>query len=139
MPVRVFVTQDITACQRIRRKVFIEEQGVAEDIEMDGLDHTAVHLLAQDGGRMLGTARLVISGETGKIGRVAVLPENRGQGLGKALMLKALEELSTRGVKTAKLGSQKHAVGFYQALGFAVVGPEYMEAGIAHRTMVISL
>lgn len=133
-------TEDIALCQRLRRIVFIEEQGVSEADEVDGLDGTAIHLLAQRDGMPVGTARLLVSGETGKIGRVCVLPAARGTGLGAALVRAAVEEFRAMpGITRIKLGAQTHALGFYAALGFVATGPEYMDAGIPHRDMVMEI
>ena len=136
---KITVTYDFPACAAIRRRVFIEEQNVPEELELDDLDATAVHLLATQDGRPVGTARLLIEGESAKIGRVAVLPEMRGTRAGAALMRAALDELRARGVTKAKLGAQTHAIGFYEKLGFTVHGPEYDDAGIPHRDMSRSL
>ena len=136
---KITVTDDFPACAAIRRRVFIEEQNVPEELELDELDATAVHLLAVQDGRPVGTARLLIEGESAKIGRVAVLPEMRGTRVGAALMRAALDELRARGVTKAKLGAQTHAIGFYEKLGFTVHGPEYDDAGIPHRDMSRSL
>ncbi|SDK69318.1 GNAT family N-acetyltransferase [Paracoccus chinensis] len=136
---KITVTDDFPACAAIRRRVFIEEQNVPEELELDDLDATAVHLLATQDGRPVGTARLLIEGETAKIGRVAILPELRGTGAGAALMRAALDELRARGVTMAKLGAQTHAIGFYERLGFTVYGPEYDDAGIPHRDMSLAL
>lgn len=130
---------DMAAVLDIRAKVFIEEQGVSEADERDGLDGSAIHLIAFQEGIAVGTARLLVHGDTGKIGRVAVLQDQRGTGLGKALILAALKDLRTEGLVQAKLGSQTHAIGFYESLGFTVTGPEYMDAGIPHRDMVLAL
>ena len=136
---KITVTDDFPACAAIRRRVFIEEQNVPEELELDELDATAVHLLAVQDGRPVGTVRLLIEGESAKIGRVAVLPEMRGTRAGAALMRAALDELRARGVTKAKLGAQTHAIGFYEKLGFTVHGPEYDDAGIPHRDMSRSL
>ena len=134
------VTRDIATCRALRRVVFTEEQGVSEADEVDDLDDQAIHLLALDGARAVGTARLLVAGETGKVGRVCVLREARGTGLGVALMRAAVAELrQTPGVRRVTLGAQSHAVGFYAALGFAVVGEEFLDAGIVHREMVLTL
>jgi predicted GNAT family N-acyltransferase len=134
--VRIEVTQDIATCQHLRRVVFIEEQGVSEADEVDGLDGSAIHLLAFDGTEPVGTARLLVKGEVGKIGRVCVLPVARGTGLGAALIRTALDVLRDQpGVTEAYLGSQSHATGFYEKLGFAVEGEEFLDAGIPHRHM----
>ena len=134
------VTRDIATCRALRRVVFTEEQGVSEADEVDDLDDQAIHLLALNGTRAVGTARLLVAGETGKVGRVCVLREARGTGLGVALMRAAVAELrQTPGVRRVTLGAQSHAVGFYAALGFAVVGEEFLDAGIVHREMVLTL
>lgn len=136
----IAVTTDIAACRALRRIVFIEEQGVPEADEIDDLDGEAIHLLAEVEGRPVGSARLLVRGETGKIGRVCVLAEQRGTGLGAALIRAAVAELRRiPGVRQAKLGAQTHALGFYEKLGFTALGPEYIDAGIPHRDMVLAL
>ena len=133
---RIEETRDIATCQALRRAVFIEEQGVAEALEVDGRDEGAIHLLATVDGRPAGTARLLVTGATGKIGRVCVLPAHRGTGLGRALIRAALDRLAQEpGVQMALLGAQTHALGFYEALGFVARGPVYDDAGIPHRDM----
>lgn len=136
----IAVTTDIAACRALRRTVFIEEQGVPEADEIDDLDGEAIHLLAEVEGRPVGSARLLVRGETGKIGRVCVLAEQRGTGLGAALIRAAVAELRRiPGVRQARLGAQTHALGFYEKLGFTALGPEYIDAGIPHRDMVLAL
>lgn len=133
---RIEVTRDIAACQRLRRIVFIEEQGVSEADEVDGLDAAAIHLLAWDGDAPVGTARLLVTGATGKIGRVCVLPAARGTGLGAALVRAALDVLRDQpGVTHASLGAQVPATGFYARLGFVAEGEVFLDAGIPHRRM----
>lgn len=133
-------TTDLETCMAIRLKVFVEEQHVPVEEERDAHDETATHLLAVVDGQALGTARILRDGTTGKIGRVAVLPQARGTGLGAALIRAALIELrATPGVTRAKLGAQTHAIGFYEKLGFAAYGPEYLDAGIPHRDMALDL
>jgi predicted GNAT family N-acyltransferase len=131
-------TRDIPLCRALRRTVFIEEQGVSEAVEVDDLDDVAIHLLALQDGRAIGSARLLVKGEIGKIGRVCVLREGRGQGIGAALIRAAVARLQqVDGVKMAKLGAQTHALGFYAGLGFVAIGDDYIEAGIEHRDMVL--
>lgn len=140
MTVTITRTDDLTACMVIRTKVFVEEQSVPVELERDEHDKTALHLLATDSGQPVGTARIVLQGDTGKIGRVAVLAELRGTGLGRKLIEACVEEL--RGipeVSQAKLGSQVSAIGFYEKLGFTAFGPEFDDAGIAHRMMSLPL
>ena len=138
--IQIAPTLDVATCRALRRTVFIEEQGVSEADEVDDLDDVAIHLLAKVVGEPVGTARLLVQGEIGKIGRVCVLAQARGTGLGAALIRAALDELRRQpGVTKAKLGAQTHALGFYERLGFTATGPEYMDAGIPHRDMVLVL
>ncbi len=140
MSVEIAETNDLVTCRRLRRIVFIDEQGVSEADEIDDRDGEAIHLLATDGGRPVGTARLLIEGDTGKIGRVCVLQEARGTGLGAALIRAGVERFrQVPGVAKVKLGAQVHALGFYERLGFAAYGPVYDDAGIDHRDMVLVL
>lgn len=133
---KIMVTRDIATCQHLRRVVFTQEQGVSEADEVDGMDESAIHLLAWDGDAPVGTARLLLKGNLGKIGRVCVLPQARGTGLGTALIRAALEVLRQQPqVTEAYLGSQSHATGFYEKLGFALEGDEFLDAAIPHRHM----
>ena len=137
MSVEILTTDDLDSCYELRRIVFIDEQKVPVEDEIDDYDDTAIHLLAQDTSGPLGTARIVTDGETAKIGRVCVLKSARGQGLGIGLIRKALQIASgLDGVTQARLGAQVHAIGFYEALGFTVIGPVYLDAGIEHQNMV---
>ena len=136
----IAVTQDAQTCFRLRHIVFVEEQGVPVAEEIDDLDRTATHLLAEADGRPVGTARVVLAGDVAKIGRVCVLAEARGTGTGAALIRAAMDiARQTPGVTTARLGAQVTAMGFYERLGFSAVGPVYQDAGIAHRDMVAPL
>lgn len=133
-------TRDIAACRALRRTVFIQEQAVSEADEIDDQDDAAIHLLAHMDGKPIGSARLLLLGDTGKIGRVCVLKSARGQGIGAALIRAAVAHFAGMPhIRRAKLGAQTHAIAFYQGLGFAAYGPEYMDAGIAHRDMVLEL
>ncbi len=137
---KIEVTTDLELCRNLRRTVFIEEQKVPEHEEWDGLDGEAVHLLASQDDRPRGTARILIRGNVGKIGRVCVLAADRGRGVGAALIRAALDCLAGRGdVTQARLSSQTHAIGFYERLGFVAQGPVYDDAGIPHRDMVRDL
>ena len=131
--------EDMADVLEVRRVVFIVGQDVPEHEERDGKDDEAIHLIAHDDGKAVGTARILLLDGVGKIGRVAVLDEQRGRGLGKEIMLAALAELRREGVGRAKLAAQTHAVGFYEALGFVAEGPEFMDAGIPHRNMLLDL
>ncbi len=131
--------EDMADVLEIRRVVFIVGQDVPEHEERDGKDEEAIHLIARHDGKAVGTARILLIDGVGKIGRVAVLDEMRGKGLGRDIMKAALDELRREGVSKAKLAAQTHALGFYEALGFVAEGPEFMDAGIPHRDMTLVL
>lgn len=136
----ICITTDIATCQSLRRRVFIEEQGVSAALEVDGRDADAVHLLATIGDRPVGTARILIYGDAGKVGRVCVLADQRGTGLGAALMHAAVAHLRNQpSIVRATLGAQITALGFYERLGFVAQGPVFDDAGIAHREMILIL
>ena len=116
----------------IRFAVFVEEQGVPREIEIDEYDAVSIHAVAFDGKQPVATGRLLPDGH---IGRMAVLKEWRNRGIG-ALMLNALmERAKERGDAEIVLSAQVQAVRFYRAHGFVAQGDEYLEAGIRHRHM----
>ena len=124
------------ACYDIRKAVFVEEQAVPLELEMDEYDDTATHFLLRDAaGAPLATARLLDKHGLAKIGRVAVLKEARGRGLGLMLMQFVLEEARKRGFTEAVLDSQTYAIPFYERLGFTAEGDEFEDAGIPHFLM----
>lgn len=123
-------------CATIRREVFVAEQGVPEAIEMDGKDNDALHVLASVAGRAVGTGRLLADG---KIGRMAVLKDCRSAGVGGAMLGLLLEEARERGVSRVYLNAQVGALRFYEDFGFQSVGDEFVEAGLRHRRMELSL
>lgn len=140
MTVGIEVTQDLQTCFELRHQVFVVEQGVPVSEEQDEMDATATHLLAQDAQGPVGTARIVVQGDSAKIGRVCVLSRARGCGLGADLIREAVAFSETAaGVRLVKLGAQLHALNFYEKLGFEAVGPVYLDAGIKHRDMVREL
>lgn len=121
----------------IRHTVFVEEQLVPDDLELDEFDPLSVHALARDAsGRAIGTGRLLPDGH---IGRMAVLPQARGHGVGSALLLALMDESRRRGNREAMLSAQTHAASFYARHGYAAEGEPYDDAGIAHVTMRRSL
>ncbi len=138
---RVATPEEMAACLRIRRAVFIEEQGVSEQEELDELDAGCRHFLAAPTmtsrpQEAHGTARLLfIDEDTAKAQRVAVLAAHRGHGVGAALMF-ALEGEAARAGRTAMvLASQLSAVPFYQRLGYLRYGEQFVDAGIDHVMM----
>lgn len=135
MSFRIAQTQDFQTCLDLRIRVFVQEQGIPLEEEVDALDPLAVHLLAWDGNSAVGTARVLMDGDTGKIGRICVLPQARGAGLGRDLVLAGMDVLRQQGADTVHLAAQVPALGFYETLGFAAYGPEFDDGGIPHRWM----
>ena len=120
----------------IRRRVFIEEQHVPEEIEMDDGDASAFHALATVDGVAIGCGRMVDHGASEvKIGRMAVLQEFRNTGVGATILRFLIDRARDRGVRKAILHAQLAAEGFYLKEGFKPVGDVFEEAGIAHRLM----
>lgn len=136
MTLSIQETRNFATCRALRRTVFIEEQGVSEADEVDDKDREAIHLLATLDDLPIGSARLLINGDIGKIGRVCVLKEHRGTGVGAELIRAAIATLRRNSdLRLARLGSQTHAIPFYERLGFVAHGPVYDDAGIPHRDM----
>ena len=121
---------------RIRFKVFVEEQGVPREIELDEFDERCLHALALEEGRAIGTGRLLPDGH---IGRMAVLEGWRGRGVGSEILGRLIEAARARGDGQVLLSAQVHAAEFYRQHGFEPMGEIYEEAGIPHRAMRRSL
>jgi predicted GNAT family N-acyltransferase len=127
----------------IRTRVFVDEQGVPPDLELDEHDRddrVAVHALATVAGRPVGAGRYYVSeGSTVQIGRMAVLPEARGTGVGRALLDALVAEARRRGFSRAHLHAQTHARAFYAKAGFYDDGEPLWDAGILHQPMSLKL
>ena len=126
-------TDDICA---IRYEVFVDEQNVPEELEIDGLDGEAKHVLTFVDGLPIGTGRILSDGH---IGRVAVLKNYRGLGIGKSIMKELIKCAQDLSLEKVWLSSQWHAHSFYLDLGFVCVGEIYKEAGINHIKMFRTL
>ncbi len=133
---KVTSAQDMEKCFHIRTKVFIDEQKVPIEEEMDGLDGEAEHYLLFVDGVACGTARVRLLEKVAKIERVAVLKSFRGKDAGVRLMRYIMDDIGKKpDVETLKLGAQIQVVGFYKKLGFHCYGEEFLDAGIRHRWM----
>ncbi len=130
---RAYWMKDGRSLRLIRERVFVQEQEVPLELEWDGQDESAVHLIAEDAeGRPIGTARLLPDGQ---IGRMAVLPNWRKRGVGDALLRELLGLAAHDPDLHPFLNAQTSALGFYQANGFVAEGEEFVEAGIPHQRM----
>lgn len=127
---------DRAALQDLRRRVFIIEQHVPESLEWDEADAVCLHALALDAqSKPVGTGRLLPDGH---IGRMAVLREWRGRGVGGAMLEFLIACAWRQGHAAVHLNAQRHALGFYSRRGFVAHGDEFMDAGIPHRRMMLS-
>jgi predicted GNAT family N-acyltransferase len=120
----------------IRLRVFVEEQHVPAEIELDERDAESLHALAYLEGRAVGTGRLLPDGH---IGRMAVLREARARGVGSAILGRLVDEAARRGLRELALSAQTHAIPFYRRHGFSPRGEVYEEAGIPHQDMRLVL
>lgn len=124
------------ALAKIRYTVFVDEQKVPREIELDDQDATAVHAIARDAnGAAIGTGRMILQSPLPRIGRMAVLGPWRRAGVGAAILDLLCAEAKSRGYDEVMLHAQTHASPFYLKHGFAPHGAEFTEAGIPHQEM----
>ncbi|WP_186576023.1 GNAT family N-acetyltransferase [Aquibacillus kalidii] len=119
----------------VRKTVFVEEQKVPPELEIDELENEAIHFVGYEDNRPVAASRLRLVDGYGKLERVCVLKEFRGKSLGKQLMKEMEVEISRRGLAKAKLNAQTHAEAFYKSIGYETISDEFMDAGIPHVTM----
>jgi predicted GNAT family N-acyltransferase len=132
------VTSDegLKGALEVRRQVFVDEQGVSEDIEIDGRDGEALHMVVTDEKGVIGTARvLFFAGSQAKIERMAILKSFRGRGIGRKIISFLDEELRNRQIKHVFLHAQCSVTAFYKSCGFEEIGSPFWEAGIEHIKM----
>jgi predicted GNAT family N-acyltransferase len=130
-------TVEKLAIQSIRHQVFEVEQDVAHELEFDGQDEMAQHLLAYWKNQPIGTTRIrYLSPQTAKIERLAVLPEFRGKGIGIELMKTALEIIHNESIPEVIVYAQEYVKNLYLKLGFEIMGERFYEANIPHLKMM---
>lgn len=122
--------------RRIRTEVFIKEQKVPEELEWDNQDQNCMHLLVLDNENAIATARLLA---TGQIGRMAILAPYRQQGIGTAMLQKLFSIADKMNIDTVFLNAQTDAITFYKKFGFIEQGDLFNDAGIMHKRMVKSI
>jgi predicted GNAT family N-acyltransferase len=148
----VTTAQELREALSVRRAVFIEEQGIPVELEIDEHDadpaqlhpgvQSAVHVLGRRGGQPVATGRLLVDygpGEFAHIGRIAVLPSYRGLGDGRAVMAALHEEARRRAFPGVTLAAQLPVLEFYRRLGYRARGDVFLDAGIEHRWMDLAL
>ena len=126
---------EVRAALDLRREVFVGEQGVPLHEELDQHDTGALHLVAVRGGQVVGTCRLVASGDTVKLGRMAVVAAERGRGVAARLLAEADAQAAGLGAPRIVLAAQLAATGLYDRAGYRAFGDRFVEAGIEHQMM----
>ncbi|AGC67925.1 acetyltransferase [Thermoclostridium stercorarium subsp. stercorarium DSM 8532] len=132
---RVENSSEFEQAYKIRVEVFVKEQNVPEEIELDEFDKTAVHVVAYRDDEPVGCGRVFMEGDYARIGRVAVLKKERKKGTGRLICEELIRIGKEKGAKKFVLDAQVQAIGFYQKLGFAVKSDVFIEAGIEHVRM----
>jgi predicted GNAT family N-acyltransferase len=133
--IRVSNAKEREAVLAIREEVFIGEQGVPQEIELDQDDREAVHVLAVEHEEAVGCGRVVFKKGYAKLGRIAVKKGKRRQGIGKQICRELIQIAREHDVERLILHAQVSVVGFYESLGFSVTSDVFEEAGIEHVCM----
>lgn len=131
-------TQDLSEPFGIRRSVFIQEQNCPEEIDFDGLDEQALHLVVYMDEQPAATGRIWHDGSDFRIGRLAVLKPYRGQKLGDLALRLLLYKAFSTGAQSIKISAQTYLIAFYRKFGFREIGDEYTEAGLPHVAMRVT-
>ena len=131
--------QELEDAYSVRRTVFIDEQNVPQEEEIDHHEGEATHFVFYQDERPIAAGRFRFVDGYGKVERICVLKEARGTGAGKAIMNGIEDHARKNDIHKLKLNSQTHAIPFYAGLGYEVVSDEFMDAGIPHKTMVKEL
>ena len=121
---------------QLRNRVFVEEQKVSAALEIDGKDSVCQHVKAIVDGLIIGTGRLL---PNGYIGRMCVLAEYRNRNIGTMMLENLVQQALDRGHHKVLLNAQSYIIPFYRKFGFRIDSEEFIEAGIAHRRMVLTL
>ncbi len=131
--------ENIEKLHKIRREVFIKEQNVSEEIEIDGEDYRCVHIALEKDDIVIATARLINKPNGLYIGRVAVLKDYRGLGLGKKVMMELHKYLKNENVEEVYLNAQIQVIDFYKSIGYEEISDFFVEANIKHKKMIKKL
>ena len=127
--------EDLDNVLRVRKAVFIKEQDVPEEIEIDEFDKTAKHIMVLYKNKPIGCARIRLINKKAKLERIAILKKYRGNGFGKILMDYLIDYCKNNNVKEIMMNSQYYLKDYYNKFGFKPRGKTFMEAGIKHIEM----
>ena len=136
----VTTDEEMRDALEVRRQVFVQEQGVSEDLEYDGQDEEALHMVVKNEGRVIGTARVrFLANNQAKIERLAILKPFRRRGIGSNIFSFLKQELKSRQTEQIIIHAQCAIIAFHKSCGFKEVGSPFWEAGIKHRKMQMQL
>lgn len=137
--ITVTTNEQLEEVYRVRKIVFVDEQHVPLEEEIDNLEEESTHFLLQDEEQSVGAGRFRVVDGYGKVERICVLKHKRKSGAGRAIM-EGIEAFAKKeGIKKLKLNAQTHAIPFYEGLGYKVASEEFLDAGIPHKTMIKQL
>lgn len=140
MPVNIINTDEtLKAAFSIRKEVFVQEQHVPLEIEIDEFEDEATHFICSDGEKYVGVGRLRFVDNYGKLERICVLKEARGNHYGKELIAAMEKEITNQGMTEARLHAQTQVASLYESVGYKVVSEEFMDANIPHVAMTKEL
>jgi predicted GNAT family N-acyltransferase len=128
--------KELTDAFSVRKTVFVGEQNVPMEEEIDNHEEESAHFVLYVNGDPKGAGRFRVVDSFGKVERICVLQQQRGTGAGNAIMKRIEEHAREKGIGKLKLNAQTHAIPFYSKLGYEVVSDEFLDAGIPHKTMV---
>jgi len=128
--------KELNDAYSVRKIVFVEEQNVPLEEEIDQFEDEATHFVLYNEGSPIGAGRFRIVDGYGKVERICVLKDSRKSGAGKVIMNGIEKFAEEKGLKKLKLNAQTHAIPFYSQLGYEVVSEEFLDAGIPHKTMI---
>lgn len=135
----VETNEELEQAYHVRMVVFVDEQNVPAEEELDDGDATAVHFIGYEDGETIAASRLRFVDTYGKLERICVMKSQRGKSHGSQLIKSMENYIAAKGYKKAKLNAQTHAEAFYQRLGYKTISGEFLDAGIPHVTMIKSL
>jgi len=126
---------ELAAALELRGRVFCDEQGVSFEADQDGRDPEATHIVAVDGGVVIGTCRLLFRGPVARLGRLAVEQDRRGESVAEQILREADRIATKAGSESIALHAQTYAQALYERAGYEEYGPNFVEEGIEHVAM----
>ncbi|MEW9674939.1 GNAT family N-acetyltransferase [Lentibacillus sp. L22] len=136
---RARTEQEIKQAFQVRTTVFVDEQHVPPEEEIDHFDKEAIHFIGIQDNHAIAASRLRFTEDYGKLERICVMKDARGKSYGSELIRKMETEIMENGYQKAKLNAQTHAEKFYKRLGYETISGEFLDAGIPHVTMIKNL